>query len=499
MDTNSFLYLDNAYSIYLNIEQNSSTTMPEFSNYANLPNVNYFINYKTGTIRNNDLQGTYQNIDYQPTVTTNFMFISDILADELICGDKSDIVITTKIAENLFNTKAYDQVLGKHVYVNSKNDEYSGIVSGVIVDEGQGVYLPNRVMSYFITTASTSVSGDFGTFVSLERFNYSVIGETVNSGKYVPCYVLEESDYKLGDLLNYDVMVVGYVKVENLPGVYDKNVIFTEKSYVIDYNNRRMIEDHNGVYVNDVVNYLIVEGQDLDSLSLDYCLAPIDSGYEIGEIYKPVGSKLSFEVCGLYTSNYVNSYNRMLINKKTAIMAYCDTSNLWFKTNNLLEINSLVEKPYYIQNVFEHEVEVIKNVNNADIMIYGVISIILFIVYSLFIYISMRSKIHREEHNIAVYRCLGASKGVFIKTHLIDVSILTLFLSIPGYCLTYLILYLTNLFSTTVANHMLVYLNVWSFLIGLLILFFLNFIIGVLPMIKLLSKKPAVLISKYDL
>lgn len=111
-------------------------------------------------------------------------------------------------------------------------------------------------------------------------------------------------------------------------------------------------------------------------------------------------------------------------------------------------------------------------------------------------YFILRSSLLSRIYEVSVYRALGAKKNDLRKIYLIEALILTAMTSLWGFVLiNILLLRLQNM-----TNEFLSVIRVTplSFGLGLLIIFTVNILSGIIPISTLLNRTPAEIISKYD-
>ena len=108
----------------------------------------------------------------------------------------------------------------------------------------------------------------------------------------------------------------------------------------------------------------------------------------------------------------------------------------------------------------------------------------------------LRSSLLSRIYEISVYRALGTPKRDLRKIFLLEALLLTMFTSLWGYLLTsYLLVRLQEMSS---GFFVMVKITPLSFVIGLVIIFGVNILSGIIPVSSLLRRTPAEIISKYD-
>jgi ABC-type lipoprotein export system ATPase subunit/ABC-type lipoprotein release transport system permease subunit len=111
-------------------------------------------------------------------------------------------------------------------------------------------------------------------------------------------------------------------------------------------------------------------------------------------------------------------------------------------------------------------------------------------------YFVLRSSLLSRIYEVSVYRALGAPKSDLRKIFLVETIILTIFTSLIGYLLTTFLLIRLQALSEGYFD--IVKVTTLSFFGGIVIIFLINIIGGIIPISNLLRKTPAEIISKYD-
>ena len=496
IDKSDFIYLDNSYSIYSNKED----TFKKFSNYDSIPGVTKYTNYLTGTVQDYDRNGTYNIVTNREAYETNLAFMSDLEENELLAGNRDDLVISKGLAQIMYPKLEWNEIIGKTINIAASGYAYTGVISGIASESGKEIFVIDRIISNFITKSNSVVATYYYNILPIEDYTYEEVESVYPDTDLIPCYILEGSKFTLGTYVGERMIATKIIQVEDLDPLYNLATVFVDRQYVSLLNKARDYLDKNGVYLKSVVDYKIVEGTDITDENS--CLAPVNSGYRVGQSVKVSGSRNYWKVSGLYASNYEDSFNRILIDKTCLILSYCFNVDLGFETEDILAVEQyLAEKhpSYYAEKIYDFEYDEMMEINRNDIMIYGLVSAILIAIYVVFIYFIMRSKVLSEQYDIAVYRCLGAKKDLFIKKYIIDIFVLTIFTSLIGYAITYLVINILNKLALMMVGEILIPIYGLSVLLGLGIMVIINFVIGIIPILLNLRRSPASLIAKYDM
>ena len=104
-----------------------------------------------------------------------------------------------------------------------------------------------------------------------------------------------------------------------------------------------------------------------------------------------------------------------------------------------------------------------------------------------------------EIYSIGVYRSLGASRKKIILKFSLDLVILVTFTAVVGYLIILVLYNLTAEGINNLLGEKMFRLNNLYFILGLICVYIINLVIGILPIITLLRKTPSEICSKYDI
>ena len=102
----------------------------------------------------------------------------------------------------------------------------------------------------------------------------------------------------------------------------------------------------------------------------------------------------------------------------------------------------------------------------------------------------------KKTYELSVYRAIGYSRFALTKRFIIDIFVILTSSSLLLYGLTTYVVYRLQIYLTGRANYFLVTFP--SVLIGIIIIYTIG-IIGLIPIVRLLRKSPAELLSQYDI
>ncbi|MDE5714620.1 MAG: ABC transporter ATP-binding protein/permease [Anaeroplasmataceae bacterium] len=416
---------------------------------------------------------------------------------------KGELVISKKIADDFIKAnydvyKSYDDVIGLKIngysqisYDYDMNFTICGVcdnpyIMGYINDEEyidlyileQGEYIDDK-MDYF--ARSYDIESKLNTYEIVAGRD---IQKSVNKEMLIAS-TLSDSEKYIGAnriINNEKYTIVGTFVF--------KDYETTESSYICDIDTSNTIRLL--VCCNLYTNYQLVEGKDIES-SRD-CLVSIYSNYNIGD---KIGNLV---VVGKYYSDGVTIGKNIIASKEALqIENQVYYSFFWFRTINKQNVQNILPTEFYLTNVYDYYYTPIQEDNQLSLLIFGILSLALLVTISIFIYFIMRSRMIADIYPIGVYRSLGASKGRLYKQFISDIFITITMTSLLGYVITAVVYQMIANGVNSMLNVNVFKSNILFTLLGILVLYVLNFFFGLLPIKLLLHKTPAEIISKYDI
>lgn len=125
---------------------------------------------------------------------------------------------------------------------------------------------------------------------------------------------------------------------------------------------------------------------------------------------------------------------------------------------------------------------------------------IVLIASSVSYYFIIRSSLISRIYEISVYRALGVLKRDIYKMFITEIFIITSLSSIIGFILASFILIRINMINYGInTDFNFIYFSYWNILIGIVFIYSVNLLSGVIPVIRLLRKTPSEILCKYDL
>lgn len=193
-------------------------------------------------------------------------------------------------------------------------------------------------------------------------------------------------------------------------------------------------------------------------------------------------------------SNIAFARSKDLLDLNEKVLKLSQTYYIY--TSSLDVANRLSDK-YLTTNYLDHLIQQERNNQQNNLLSVFIFSGVLITLSAVGYYFIAKSELMKQIYQINVYRSLGVRKSEIIKVFFIDSFVLTTLSSLIGYLL-YVIGYLY--LSAGIFGTVGIMITHWpSLIIGLIVMYLVNVVFGVLPVISLLRKTPADIMRTYDL
>ena len=317
-----------------------------------------------------------------------------------------------------------------------------------------------------------------------------LLGQTITTGNY----------------FQLEFEIVGIIDTGSPVVVVDDNAFlsFLQDMYFAPYN---AFEER----------ITIIEGREVqsnDEVLLDYHI----EDYELGDEYEIEGN--AFEIVGFFEYNNEDSYYEYGTVEVIVIDAYVEElaklnfetifywyygygdvgSGIYFYSDDMDQAIEDIEafdaeysavNAYESQKVYQQE----QLLEKVDARIQSVVTIVIGII--VYIFFMMRSSMLSRIKEIGIYRSIGASKRDIYKIFIGEILAFTTLGSLTGYlAMSYLINRVQNTLGDLIS---IFYLPLHYFIGGLVFIYLINLIFGMLPIFTLLRKTPSEINVKYDI
>ena len=163
------------------------------------------------------------------------------------------------------------------------------------------------------------------------------------------------------------------------------------------------------------------------------------------------------------------------------------------KNDVLLELK---EKKYHVTDTYKKAKKQYKKSKKKQNYTTFLVSIIILAISFVEIYLMIRSSFLSRIKEVGIYRAIGVKRIDICKMFIGEIVSITTIASIPGiFCMAYILKILSEL--EILEPYILI--NTPVMIISIILVYGFNLIIGLLPVISTIRKKPAFILSRYDL
>ncbi|MCM1259862.1 MAG: ABC transporter ATP-binding protein/permease [Prevotella sp.] len=229
-------------------------------------------------------------------------------------------------------------------------------------------------------------------------------------------------------------------------------------------------------------------------------LVSIYSAFEIGDSVHISGGE--YEVVGYYHSKNVIGNNEVVISNKNTYLrfAYDMGENQGGCTYEISDENltNIQNEGFDVYTPFEIRYKLDISFKEYDRNIQLLFVGMMLAISMIYVYFSNRSKLINEIREIGVYRSIGATRGQIIKRYVSNIFVNTTLTSILGYLIV-TIGYSFISMKLSILTNTIAPVSASLLFAGMFSLYIINLIFGLIPIILLMKKTPAEIISKYDI
>ncbi|MCF7924589.1 MAG: FtsX-like permease family protein, partial [Candidatus Izimaplasma sp.] len=396
-------------------------------------------------------------------------------------------------------------------------------VEGVDFPYYNSAYYLVSYRPFYQASINTSFSG-FPVKTSWVKSPKFVAGEMatgvneVNISSYVADLILR----------NYQFSELGFDSAKDLIGIK----FFSEQNQTIEFEivgvietNERIIvlpDDYYPIFSLISYNYspISIYEEKIDILSgnliqnEDEIIVYKDSTYNLGDdiVLRDRSNSIvgEYEVVGIYdfnqeltipeTSIIISNelYNKIVIEEADLRDFRGQVSEYNFYAEDIEAVSIELEAMgYEVEDLYEVSRDNYINQRRAD---YSAQITALFVMMGgivLFIYFVMKSSMINRVKEIGIYRAIGATKRDVYKIFLSEILAYTTLASVTGYLLmVYVVKSIENQLGVYFSNF---YFPFWLIILGLVGIYLINILFGLMPIYRLLRKTPANILAKYDI
>ncbi len=428
-----------------------------------------------------------EEISYHVSVRT--LYFNDNLT--LICGSaptKEDIVISKAVADDLLNEfslyySTYEDLIGLNI------DNSNGIITGVVDNPYKLLYMNlDQYLNFYIE--DNFIESDYERYYEYESKykSYHIV-----YGRDLTADDLDTDNILISDQLeeNVEELVGRQYRGKTVVGVYHFDHGEADKMDIIIHRKFGTKTNiiHNYSYTKE--DYVLVEGN--HPTKDNECLVSIYSQLEVGSSYN------GYKIVGRYSggSDIINA-GVLLSPSALSIREYAQKVFIVEDEEGLL---SLLEKDnlFVLESMYDYSYKELVAENNDMMTVFMILGTVCLVAGSIMVYFLMRSKMINDIYNIGVYRSLGSKKNKIYLKYLIDIVVMVTFTAF----ISYMIIMFGYFTAIDSINYSLA-IDLFSTnpiipLLGIVVLYGVNILFGLLPIITLLRKTPSEILAKYDI
>lgn len=299
-----------------------------------------------------------------------------------------------------------------------------------------------------------------------------------------------------------DFKIVGITNLKS-PSIYIKERLILDVVNNTSYQNSNddyyfPVADKNSNYANyETYDYTLKKGR---VPSGDY---EVLVNYDLKDLYelnKNIDTKINgkkLKVVGYYVTKN-NDNNILIVNSKMITYTLFDNnSTMTLATDNKDElVSKLQEKDYNAINSYDKNRNDYIKENKASVNSIIVFTSVILAISLIEIYLMIRSSFLSRIKEVGIYRAIGVKKSDIYKMFASEIMAINLTATLGGIILMGAILY--NVSKMKVLGSMVV-LNGTTIGLALLISFGFNLIMGLIPVYRVVRKRPSEILARHDI
>lgn len=473
--------------------------------------------------------------------------------DKLLAGDypinQNEVVITKNIASKIIENELltnYNDVIGKEIN--------NFIITGIINDNNNAIYsadlfyLQAIITNLEIEKTWYDVSKGAFYFGSKDEFAYKIIEGTDeftnNDQIIVSKNIFDYYNLKINDIIkfswkeesksyNENVEIVGvfesteeydlnkpkygfitnnnrlrnyFTDISEIYNHYfNKEFLQMRKNYSYATKNTFLVMNLNDIKDKEYYDFKITSGRlpenDNEILINDHFNAMLNNSITL--------EKKSYKVVGTYSTNKGIEHVQYIIAKdKTYLNILASLVDVFVKNyqfypvyqvKDLEKLNLYLEdKNFSVNKISEYQLLIQEDETKIQREALLLAAGFLLLISLIYIYFSTRASIFNEVKSIGVYRSIGKTRLQIIKSYISNIFVKVSMTSLLGYILTLIIVISFNINMSDTLGLTLINMNFGIYIIGIIIMYLLNIIVGLIPVLRLMKNTPSEINSKYD-
>lgn len=258
---------------------------------------------------------------------------------------------------------------------------------------------------------------------------------------------------------------------------------FSAYENILTYGNEPFLDE---VVISEEAFYKLTN-EKADMVSFPYEI--IGTNFQNEVVTTVISGVHNYEKDNLKLKNLDTLYKELIEARKSLNIYSKDPNNVIFLLDKYFQLEGTNSYEYaYKQRLSEQKVEIIASLSSTGVII--LFSLVGF-------YFVIRSSLIERIYEVSVYRALGVKKNDIFRSFFVEIVVLTTISTLVGYILMTVIL--TKLQKGLLGQLNFFYVAPLSTLVGVIILYTLNLLAGILPIIILLKKTPAEILAHYDI
>ena len=452
--------------------------------------------------------------------TETFILKEDYNNDSLLAGEKNvsgeEVLITKKIADQIIKKYkniekySYKNLIGKTISFNDSVRKTPYVIKGITNSEASNVYTSfynyeDSVFAYY--TRNVSTNREY-IIEAKTKIKYSIIqGRDIEADN--ECIV------NINTLLNYpddykstfkfsddeEYSIVGYYKTDEEFSYGEPTILFNNQDIIKKHYNisSRMYTDNRNILAS---NLKLIEGrmpEKKNEILISDCI-DLNLDNDVAKEMKKFINDNNLEVVGVYEAKADSAATAFGCTKDYLLISsfengvgfYLLISNDDSKLISMCKEKGIQLKTSYQAN-HDYRVKQKREMFGSTLAVSGVFLVIIVV----YVFFMMRSKMIHRIYEIGVLREIGASRFRIYRVFLIELLVLVTMTTAIGYIVSLILCHLANKKIgglLGIFNYSPLYAT-----IGIIIIYGVSIIAGMLPIFMLQRKTPAEIVAKYDL
>ncbi len=423
--------------------------------------------------------GSITNVDETSFLNTGKDLIAVEIAEEMTVEDVYTILDDTSVSQIMpYHGGATASVLFKDLYQGSIRS--------------WGVTIQFYPMPLSMIPSSALVSGEFPVDKTEIVIDEWIADKLIEDKSISDLGVIDYETLLGGEFsvtgINYPLTIVGVIHTESpIVSMIDEAIYTFAEGTFTSYLTE-------GDAAGD---YTLTSGHEIEN---DDEILVYDLGATLGQTVT-INSKV-YTIVGLFTSTDIYSIiisaktmEEMIVSRlidngsATTIYMYAPDIDQAIEEIEALGFSALDSyqnaRDEYVANL---NAEIATRVQYILITLAGIV---------VYIYLMMRSSVLGRIKEIGIYRAIGASKRDIYKIFFSEIVAMTTVGSLSGYLfMTYIVNQVENALGAFTS---IFYLPLYLFVLGIVIIYIINIVFGMIPIVSLLRKTPAEITAKFDI